>query len=121
MHFDTFSSLRHFIVSFVIQYSGVDLSVMSPAELADELGTRVRSERLRQNLSQATLAERAGVSRITVTRMEAGGGATLVNFLSVLAALRRTGDLEHLLVPPEATTIEQFLGSAQPLRQRGRR
>jgi hypothetical protein len=57
----------------VISYSGVDMSVMSPAELADELGTRVRSERLRQNLSQ------------------------------------------------EATTIEQFLGSAQPLRQRGRR
>ena len=95
--------------------------MMSAAELAAELGTRVRRERLRQNLTQHTLAERAGVSRLTVTRMEANGErALLTNFLSVLAALRRTGDLEGLLAPPLAETIEQFVG-AQPSRQRGSR
>jgi transcriptional regulator with XRE-family HTH domain len=98
----------------------MDVSMMSAAELAAELGARVRRERLRQDLSQHTLAERAGVSRLTVTRMEAAGSATLTNFLSVLIALRRTGDLEGVLVPPEAVTIDQFLGGAQPSRQRGR-
>lgn len=99
----------------------MDVSMMSPSELVEELGTRVRHERLRQNLSQQTLAERAGVSRLTVTRMESGGSATLTNFLSVLTALRRAGDLQDVLAPPEATTIEQFLGDALPVRQRGRR
>lgn len=93
---------------------------MSAPELAAELGRRVRRERLRQDLTQRTLAERAGVSRVTVTRMEADGTATLGNFLSVLVALRRGGDLESLLQPPQAATLEQFLGE-EPERKRGRR
>lgn len=50
----------------------MDLSLLSAPELVEEIGGRVRRERLRQNLSQHTLAERAGVSRLTVTRLEAG-------------------------------------------------
>lgn len=94
---------------------------MSAPELATELGERVRRERLRQDLTQRTLAERAGVARLTITRMEADGTATLSNFLAVLTALRRTGDLEQVLQPPEATTVEQFLGQEGPTRQRGSR
>lgn len=99
----------------------MDISMMSASELASELGARVRRERLRQNMTQRTLAERAGVSRLTVTRMEANGeSALLTNFLSVLAGLRRTGDLEGLLAPPVPETIDQFVG-AEPTRQRGSR
>jgi transcriptional regulator with XRE-family HTH domain len=99
----------------------MDLSLLSAPELVEEIGGRVRRERLRQNLSQHTLAERAGVSRLTVTRLEAGGSTTLTNFVSVLVALRRSGDLAELLSPPEVTTIERFLGEPHPTRQRGRR
>lgn len=98
----------------------MDVRMMSAAELAEELGRRVRRERLRQDLTQQTLAERAGLSRPTVARMEAGGSATLGNFLSLLVALRRAGDLEDLLQPPTAVTVEQFLGEDQT-RQRGSR
>lgn len=94
---------------------------MSPDEVAHELGARVRRERLRQNLTQRTLAERAGVSRVTVARMEASGAATLPSFVAVVAALHRAGDLEHVLMPPAARTIDQFLAHQQPTRQRGRR
>jgi transcriptional regulator with XRE-family HTH domain len=94
--------------------------MMSAAELASELGARVRRERLRQNLTQHTLAERSGVSRLTVTRMENDGSATLTKFLSVLVALRRAGDLEGLLRPPTAETIDQFIGGSRPTRQRAR-
>ncbi len=92
----------------------MDLSLMSAPELASELGARVRRERLRQNLTQRTLAERSGVSRLTVTRMEEDGSATLTKFLSVLVALRRAGDLDGLLEPPTAETIAQFVGGSQP-------
>jgi transcriptional regulator with XRE-family HTH domain len=99
----------------------MDVTLMSPSELASELGARVKRERLRQNLTQPTLAARAGVSRMTIARMEANGeGVLLVNFLSVLTALRRSHDLENLLAAPVAATIDQFAGQ-QPTRQRGSR
>lgn len=93
---------------------------MSPDELAAELGGRVRSERLRRNWTQHSLAERSGVSRWTVTRMEAGDSVTLSSFLAVLVALSRGGDLDKVLLPAEAQTIERFVASAKPTRQRGR-
>jgi transcriptional regulator with XRE-family HTH domain len=99
----------------------MDLSVMSAVELAGEMGSRVRDERLRRNLTQRTLAERAGVSRLTVTRLESGAPVTTVNFLAVLVALNRGGDLDGVLQPPRAQTIEQFVDEARPTRQRGRR
>lgn len=95
--------------------------MMSPTEVAAALGGRIRRERLRQNLSQRTLAERAGISRLTVTRMEATGAATLTNFLSVLVALRRVDDLEDLLQPRVPLSLDAFLEPTEPARRRGRR
>ncbi|KOT80635.1 hypothetical protein ADK48_21110, partial [Streptomyces rimosus subsp. rimosus] len=46
-----------------------------PTWLLDErraLGDRIRERRMRQNLTQERLAERAGVSRDTVQRIERG-------------------------------------------------
>ena len=99
----------------------MDLTLMSPEEVSQELCARVRRERLRQNLTQQTLAERAGVSRVTVARMEATGAATLQSFIAVVAALHRAGDLEFVLKATEARTIGQVLAAEQPVRQRGRR
>ena len=98
----------------------MDIGLMSPDELAAELGGRVRSERLRRNWTQQTLAERTGVSRWTVTRMEAGDSVALSSFLAVLVALGRSGDLGPVLRPAEAQTIERFVASAEPTRRRGR-
>lgn len=81
----------------------------------------MRRDRLRQNLSQQTGAQRAGVSRLTVTRLEADGSATLATLLSVRMAPRRTADLDLLHQPRHCQTIEQFLEDAEPERQRGRR
>lgn len=100
---------------------GIEVALLSPPELAAELGQRVRRERLRQDLTQRTLAARAGVSRVTVTRMEADGTATLTSFLAVLSALRRAGDLTQLLEPPPAMTIDEFVAAGEPTRRRGRR
>lgn len=97
------------------------MTLLSAAELAAELGQRVRRERLRQDLTQRTLAARAGVSRVTVTRMEADGTATLTSFLAVMSALRRAGDLSEILEPPPAVTIDEFIAAGVPTRKRGRR
>lgn len=97
------------------------LGLQSPEELAVELGRRLRAERLRRGWAHQAVADRSGVSRSTVVRMERGESVALSNFLAVLVALGRGDDLSLVLHPPEAQTIDAFVGSTEPVRQRGRR
>jgi transcriptional regulator with XRE-family HTH domain len=74
-----------------------------------ELGGRLARVRLEQNLSQAQLAEQAGISKRTVERLESGGVATQMSgFIRICRAL---GLIEHfdLLVPePVSSPIERL-------------
>ncbi|PRP90669.1 anaerobic benzoate catabolism transcriptional regulator [Enhygromyxa salina] len=58
----------------------------------DELGERIRRQRCSLGLTQGQLAERAGVSKETVGRLEQAVGApTLDTVFKVARALGRTG------------------------------
>lgn len=73
--------------------------VVFPQEqrLLSELGERLRLARKRRKLSNAVVAQRAGVSRTTVYKVEAGDpGATLGTYVRVLAVLGLEGDLDLL-------------------------
>ncbi|MGD9942873.1 MAG: helix-turn-helix domain-containing protein [Burkholderiaceae bacterium] len=73
--------------------------VVFPQEqhLLSELGERLRLARKRRKLSNAVVAQRAGVSRTTVYKVEAGdAGATLGAYVRVLAVLGLEGDLNLL-------------------------
>ena len=52
------------------------------------IGRRIRERRLRHGLTAAELAERAGVTRQTVVRLESGKPCTLETFHKVRSALR---------------------------------
>jgi putative transcriptional regulator len=67
-----------------------------------ELGQRLTAARLARNLKQDELAERAGLSKRTLERMETGHSVQLSNFIR---ALRGLGLLENL---------EQFIPEALP-------
>jgi transcriptional regulator with XRE-family HTH domain len=80
-----------------------------------ELGGRLAGARIEQNLTQAVLAEQAGVSKRTVGRLESGEVATqLSGFLRVCRALGLLERLEILL--PEPTP-----GPMAQLKQAGRK
>jgi transcriptional regulator with XRE-family HTH domain len=73
--------------------------VVFPQEqrLLSELGERLRLARKRRKLSNAAVAQRAGISRTTVYKVEAGDpGATLGAYVRVLAALGLEGDINLL-------------------------
>lgn len=60
----------------------------SAEALLHELGGRLANVRLDQNLTQAELAEQAGVSKRTVERLESGAAATqLSGFIRVCRVL----------------------------------
>lgn len=67
-------------------------------ETLRELGHQVRRARLRRNMSQAELAERAGVTRKVVVALEAGAQSSGLAFVAkVLAVFGYVGCLGELL------------------------
>jgi len=65
--------------------------------LLSDLGERLRLARKRRRLSNAVVAGRAGISRTTLYKVEAGdAGATLGSYVRVLAVLGLEDDLNQL-------------------------
>ena len=65
--------------------------------------------RLAQNLTQAALAERAGVAKRTIERLESGAVATqLSGFLRVCRALGLIAGLETLVPEQAASPMAQL-------------
>jgi transcriptional regulator with XRE-family HTH domain len=74
-----------------------------------ELGGRLADARIEQNLTQAALAEKAGVSKRTVERLESGEVATqLSGFLRVCRALGLLERFETLLPEPVPGPMAQL-------------
>ena len=81
-------------------------SSMSHAAILETLGGRAKQERLNQNLPQATLAEKAGVSVTVVKRLEGGKGCSLANFVKILRVLDKLETLDMLLPESGPSPIE---------------
>lgn len=81
----------------------------SDTVLLRALGSRLAELRLAQNLTQAEVAEQAGVSKRTVERLEAGETATqLSTFLRVCRVLGLQDRLQQLLPEPVASPVAQL-------------
>lgn len=81
-----------------------------------ELGAQMRALRLRANLDQISLAERAGLGLTAVKNLESGKGTTLKTLIKTLRALDRA-DWLLSLAPPVSISPLQML-KARPARQR---
>lgn len=77
-----------------------------------DLGEKMAQRRLGLNLSQAQLADAAGVSKRTLERLEAGESTQLTNFIRILRALDLLPGFKSL-VPPATT------GPVELLKQQG--
>lgn len=99
-----------------------NLSLITPHETARQLGQRVRALRLRADWKIETLAERAGVSAMTVRRFETSGRVSLETLLKLALALGRLDEFGELLAAPQARSVDEFVARAErPTRKRGRR
>ena len=70
------------------------------------LGDQIKTQRLRLNLSQEEMAKRAGVSTVTVSRLESGKGSSLSSFIKVLQVLRQEDWLEQLAPQASVSPIQ---------------
>jgi|SRR6516164_3399500 len=96
------------------------VELTDPAVLR-ELGERLARHRIDAGLSQAALAERAGVAKRTVERIEAGRGTELATLIRILRILRLIDGLEALVPELPPSPIAQLKRRDQPRRRVGRR
>lgn len=74
--------------------SKAPLAFSSESKLLADFGERLRLARLRRRLATATVAERCGISRPTLAKVERGNASvTLGTYLRVLSVYGLDGDL----------------------------
>jgi transcriptional regulator with XRE-family HTH domain len=71
-----------------------------------ELGERLARLRIGRGLTQAQLAEEAGVGKRTVERAEAGHSVQLITLVRLFRVLGLMGALDRLLPEPGPTPME---------------
>ena len=72
-----------------------NIYVLTDTELCNRIAAKIKTARLKQNMSQAELADKSGVSISTIKRMEDG---EVKNFESLIRVLRTLGKLD-IFVP----------------------
>jgi transcriptional regulator with XRE-family HTH domain len=86
------------------------------------LGSRLRAERLRRNETQALFSGRIGVSVPTLRKMESGDPTVLVGYWSAaLEVLDRGGDLDTILAAPHDLFARHDQMKAPPRHRASRR
>ncbi|MBU0943568.1 MAG: helix-turn-helix domain-containing protein [Proteobacteria bacterium] len=76
-------------------------------KLLKGIGSRMRKVRIEKKITQAELADRAGISRKVIGRMEHGDGSvTLEKWLKVSMVLEVGGTWEHLFKIEEDPFIQ---------------
>lgn len=81
---------------------------LTDAAIVQILGGRVERCRIEAGLTQAELAERAGIGKRTLERIEAGRGAELVTLIRVLRALNALEGFDRLLPELPPSPIQQL-------------
>jgi transcriptional regulator with XRE-family HTH domain len=90
----------------------IDFSIATSTQIEAALCKRLESIRLSRNITQARLAEEAGVSTRTIGRLEKGQGVSLDTFIRIMMALGIQQSLEALMPDPAVRPIERVGFSA---------
>ena len=97
----------------------IEFSMATGDQIEAALCKRLESIRLSRNITQAQLAEEAGVSPRTIGRLEKGQGVSMDTFIRIMMALNIQQNLEALLPDPSVRPIERIgMGAAERKRAR---
>jgi transcriptional regulator with XRE-family HTH domain len=83
-----------------------DVAHRTAEEWEAHLGGQVRDLRLRRNMTQARLADLAGVSVSTVQNLESGAGSSLSTLVKVARALGRTDWVQEFAPPAQQSPMQ---------------
>lgn len=99
----------------------MEFFLKAPTEYASEIAARAKTYRLAANLTQEELADRAGLTTITLRRFENTGNGSLETVIRIAMALNKQAEIEALF---EVPTFVDVFGNKEDLtldRKRARR
>lgn len=76
------------------------IKLLSDDAILSELGTRLTQHRIRLQITQAQLANQAGISKRTVERIESGYSAQMSSIVRIFRVLDLMENLVHLIPEP---------------------
>ena len=79
---------------------------MSDTAIIEELGRRIKEYRLRKRYTQQELADRAGISLFSISKIEKGQPVSISLIITVLRALKILDNLEMFLPEIGVSPIE---------------
>lgn len=82
-----------------------DISMFSDKAILNTVGLFVQQTRIKQNLNQQELADKAALSRSTVSLLERGENISLINLLKILRILDALYVLEAFEVREEISPL----------------
>lgn len=71
-----------------------------------EIGKRIKGHRLKRNITQLELANKTGLSRVSISKIERGKGSTLSSLIEILRMLDLLQNIERLIPEIEISPIE---------------
>ena len=101
-----FISYNYYIFTPDFTLEQMDWKTLSNPAIMIEIGKRLKSYRIRKNLSQKELASRAGISVLSVQNLEKGRFVTMVTFISILRMLKLLGNIETLVPELPISPVE---------------
>jgi transcriptional regulator with XRE-family HTH domain len=78
---------------------------LSDKGIVRELGKSIKQMRINENITQQKLAEKTGLDRVTISRLENGSSATLLTFVQILRALNQLDRLKGLHEEPAISPL----------------
>lgn len=99
--------------------SSIDWIKMSDAAVVKQIAAFIKHTRLQQNVTQAKLAEMAGLNRWTISNVEKGESLTITTLIQILRALDILYVLNDFKINDEISPIE-YAKLQEKKRQRAR-
>jgi putative transcriptional regulator len=81
---------------------------LSDEAVLQEIGLRITQYRLNQDKTQVALAQEAGVSNRTLTRVEHGRSVQSSSLIRILRALQLVENLDTLIPEPVVSPVQQL-------------
>ena len=72
-------------------------ALLTDDAVLEELGARIARRRIEQQMTQAAVAEQAGIAKRTLERLEAGQSSQLVTLVRVLRVLDAAAGLDSVI------------------------
>ena len=85
-----------------------DIYILSDVQIQKKIGEKIKATRLKQNITQDSLAESASTSRSSVQKVESGEIKSFDTFLRILRTLGMLDELHHLCKEEELSPSEYY-------------